>query len=247
MSSRSRKMRWLIPVGATSALLVLGYSRGRDYGVHTPVKGKTIAVKRDRMVRSIVAVGKIEPLSKVELKSKASGIIKALTVDIGDRVRAGQMLAELDKDNLSARVREAKAALAVAVANHQSALAEREKRKIESEQPELELARRNYSRASELFGEKLISRAALDESRTGLESATARQAAARASLAVSNAQIVAAEAAVGQATAVLERCEEELRNATLTSPIDGVVLARNVEIGSPVSSILQLGAVIGDN
>src|ERR671930_1632535 len=63
-------------------------------------------VERGDITRSVVATGRIEPISKVEIKSKANGIIKELKVQVGDLVNTGQVLAELDKDNLAARLRE---------------------------------------------------------------------------------------------------------------------------------------------
>ena len=97
---------------------------------------KLVAVERGDIARSVVATGKIEPLAKVEVKSKANGIIKELKVDIGDTVRAGQVLAELDRDNLAARLREAQAALTGAQANLKAAEAELAKNQVEAEGPQ---------------------------------------------------------------------------------------------------------------
>src|SRR5438445_6265557 len=72
-------------------------------------KSKLARVERGDLAKSVVATGKIEPLSRVEVKSKASGIIKTLLVNVGDAVREGQILVELDKENLQAAVREAEA------------------------------------------------------------------------------------------------------------------------------------------
>ena len=70
---------------------------------------KLVTVEKGDLARSVVATGKIQPRSKVEVKSKASGIVKKLLVDYGDWVKAGQVLAELDKEELQARMREAQA------------------------------------------------------------------------------------------------------------------------------------------
>src|SRR5512136_1901358 len=72
---------------------------------------KLARVERGAIAKSVVATGKIEPLSKVEIKSKSSGIIKYLYVNVGDRVREGQLLIELDKETLEAQLREARAVL----------------------------------------------------------------------------------------------------------------------------------------
>jgi len=66
---------------------------------------KLIKPERGDIARSVVARGKIEPLSKVEVKSKANGIVQELLVDVGDTVKEGQILAELDKEDLQAQVR----------------------------------------------------------------------------------------------------------------------------------------------
>ena len=71
--------------------------------------GSIATVERGTMTRSVVATGKIEPITKVEVKSKANGIIEALRVDVGDVITPGQVLVELDKETLAARLREARA------------------------------------------------------------------------------------------------------------------------------------------
>src|SRR5215468_7969566 len=209
-------------------------------------------VQRGDLARSVVAIGKIEPISKVEIKSKANGIIKEIKVQIGDVVQEGQILVELDKDNLQARLHEARAALLGAQANLKAAQAELEKNKIEAEGVDIAFARRNRDRAEQLTKDGLLPQSNLDDSRMAVEVAENRQRAAKAQLFVTEARVSQAEATVAQSQAAVERAEEELSNATIRSPIKGVVLSRDVEIGSPVSSILNLGAgatlvmVLGD-
>lgn len=83
---------------------------------------KIATVEHGTMLRSVVATGKIEPITKVEIKSKASGIIERLFVDVDRIVDVGQVLAELDKENLTARLREARANLQAAEAAHAGAI-----------------------------------------------------------------------------------------------------------------------------
>jgi HlyD family secretion protein len=199
-------------------------------------------VERGTMVRSVVATGKIEPITKVEIKSKANGIIEQLFVDVDHLVTAGQVLAELDKENLTARLREARANLQAAEAANAAALAQKKKNEIEAEAPDVALARRTFERAQQLFNQKLISQSALDEAKTALEQAENRQRAATGQLVIADARVAEATANVAQARASVERAEEELANATIRAPIRATVLTRDVEIGSPVSSILNLGA-----
>lgn len=209
-------------------------------------------VERGNITRSVVATGRIEPIAKVEIKSKANGIIKELKVEIGDFVQAGQVLAELDKENLEARVREAKAALMGAESNLKAAIAQLEKNKVEAEGPDVPFTKRNYERSAKLLKDGVLPQQSYDDARSAYELAVNRQDIARAQLSVSEAKVAQAKAEVAQAQAAVDRSVEELSYATIRSPIRGVVLSRDVEIGSPVSSILNMGAaatlvmVLGD-
>ena len=199
-------------------------------------------VERGTITRSVVATGKVEPITKVEIKSKANGIIERLAVDVDMRVQAGQVLAELDKENLNARLREARANLAAARAALTAAEAQARKNEIEAEAPDVAFAQSARERAQSLSDQKLISVEALDQTRNLYEQALNRQRAAGSQLLVSRAKIEEARAQVAQAQAAAERADEELANATIKAPIRGTVLTRDLEIGSPVSSILNLGA-----
>jgi HlyD family secretion protein len=199
-------------------------------------------VERGTMVKSVVATGKVEPITKVEIKSKANGIIEKLYVDVDQTVNPGDLLAELDKEQLRARVRELQANLEAKKASLAAAHAQLTKNRIEAEGPDVELARRNYERALNLSGEKLIAQSGLDEAKSALEVAENKQRAAQGQLVISQARLEEAHAAVAEAKAAVERADEELANATIRSPIRATVLTRDVELGSPVSSILNLGA-----
>lgn len=203
---------------------------------------RVISVESGTMVVSVVATGKVEPITKVEIKSKANGIIERLHVDVDQVVAAGAVLAELDRENLTARAREARANLQAAEAALDGAVAQARKNEIEAESPEVDLARRNVVRAEQLFGQHLLPQAALEETRTAFAQAEVRHRAATGQLAIAQARIVEARANVAQARAAVERADEELAQATIRAPIRGTVLTRDVEVGSPVSSILNLGA-----
>src|SRR5271167_4340266 len=108
----AKKRRRRIIVASIVALVVIG----GGYGVYAALRpnheidpSKLAAAERGDLARVVVATGKIQPLSKIELKSKASGIVKRLYVDYGDRVKAGQLLAELDKVQLEGSLRAAQA------------------------------------------------------------------------------------------------------------------------------------------
>ncbi|MCL4812259.1 MAG: efflux RND transporter periplasmic adaptor subunit [Vicinamibacteraceae bacterium] len=199
-------------------------------------------VEKGTMVKSVVATGKIEPISKVEIKSKANGIIERLSVEVGDVVSPGTVLAELDKELLVARLREEEANLSAALAALTASEAQLRKNVIEAEGPDVEFARRALERTDNLSKQELVAQSALDEARSNYEVAINRQRSARGQLGVAEARVSEARAKVAQSRAAVARAQEDLRNATLRSPIQGIVLSRDVEIGSPVSSILNLGA-----
>jgi HlyD family secretion protein len=233
-------------IGAAVAVAVLGGAAYTMAGFNTATASfepsRLSTVERSTMVRSVVATGKVEPISKVEIKSKANGIIERLHVEVGDLVKAGDVLAELDKEELNARVREARANLQAAEAGLAGARAQLEKNKVEAEGPDVQFAERAAQRARELFDQKLMPQSELDQARSAYELAVNRQRAAQSQLVVSRAKVTETDAQVAQARAALERADEDLRNTTIRAPIAGMVLTRDVEVGSPVSSILNLGA-----
>ena len=203
---------------------------------------KIVRVECGDIARSVVARGKIEPLSKVDVKSKANGIIKALLVDVGDRVTVGQVLAELDKEDLQAQVREATATRDAEEANLLAATAVEAKARIEAANPELEFARRDYERAQELFKQKIASQQQLDDSGRAYEISKNRQQLFNAAVQTAAAQVEQARARAAASKAALDRSEEILRYATVRAPIAGIVLSRPTEVGDAVSSILNLGS-----
>lgn len=240
--TKTSKRLGMAAVGAVAIGGGLYAWSGMNTATATFEPSRLATVEQDTMVRSVVATGKVEPIAKVEIKSKANGIVERLHVDVGDIVKAGDVLAELDKENLLARVREARANVQAAEASREGARAQLEKNEVEAEGPDVEFARRAARRAEDLFGQKLVAHSELDTAQSAYEQAVNRQRVARSQLVVSAAKVSEAGAQVAQARANYERAEEELRNATIRAPIAGMVLTRDVEMGSPVSSILNLGA-----
>jgi HlyD family secretion protein len=203
---------------------------------------KLANVERGDIARSVVATGKIEPLAKVEVKSKASGIVKQIFVHYSDWVKQGQVLVELDKENLQAQVRENRAALQAAQAAEEAASATFERNKVEAEGPDLPFLKSSMERAQELKKQGLIAQALLEDAEKAYQLALNKQMTSLRNIAVSRADIARAKAQTAQAQAALDRAEEDLRNSTIVSPMDGIVLSRDVEIGDAVSSILVLGS-----
>src|SRR5215475_2656805 len=157
-----RTRGWLA-VGAVALVIGVPVVAGFFRKAKPIAPEKIVNVERGDIARSVVGRGKIEPLSRVGIKSKANGIIKALLVDVGDQVSQGQVLAELDKEDLEAQVRESKASLEAEEANLQASVAAEAKARIEAVNPELEFTRRDYERAHGLFTSKVASQQALDD------------------------------------------------------------------------------------
>ncbi len=238
-----RKRRWLILCGVI-LLPVLGIVVGASALRKSPPidPSKLATVARGDIARSVVATGKIEPLTKVEVKSKASGIVKKIFVDAGDRVRTGQVLVELDKEQLEANVREAQAQLQAARAALQAAQATLQRNKVDAQGPDVPFLKAAMLRAQKLLADGLISPAERDDAAKNYELALNKQMSAERNVTVSEANVAQAKAQVAVAQAGLERAEEDLRYSTITSPMDGIVLSRDVEVGDAVSSILVLGS-----
>jgi HlyD family secretion protein len=238
---RRRRIIWVVAI-----LVVLGAG---GYGVMAALRpnraidpSKLASVERGDLARVVVATGKIQPLSKADIKSKASGIVKKIYVDYGDRVKTGQILAELDKVQLEAAQRAAKANLQAAEAARNSATAALERNKVDAEGPDVPFMKLNQERAEHEFREGVVSKSVVEDAQKNYQLAVNKQASAQASLAVARAEIAKAEGNVAQSRAALDNAEEDLRNSTIVSPIDGLVLSRDVNVGDAVSSILVLGS-----
>ena len=203
---------------------------------------KLAAVERGDIARSVVATGKIEPLTKVEVKSKASGIVEKIYVDEGQRVKAGQVLAELDKEQLQAAVAEAHANLEAAEAAQQAADATYQKDIVDAEGPDVPFLKQDMDRAHDSYKQGLIALNQMQDAEKNYQLALNKQVSAQRNAEMAKAQLEQAQAQIAQAKAALDNAEENLRYATITSPMDGVVLSKDVEVGDAVSSILVLGS-----
>lgn len=239
-NKRARRIVWaLLALGLTGGVFALS---ARLKAEKTVDNSKLATVTRGDLARSVVATGKIQPLAKVEVKSKASGIVKQLVVHYGDPVRQGQVLAELDKEELQARVREAKASLMAAQAALESADAAHARNQAEAEGTDLPFLKAAADRARQLNREGLIAKSMLEDAEKAYQVALNKQTVALRNVAVTRAEVTRAKAQVAQSQAAMERSKEDLRNSTIVSPMDGLVLSRNVEVGDAVSSILVLGS-----
>ncbi len=194
------------------------------------------------IARSVVATGKVQPITKVEVKSKASGIVTRLDVDINDHVKQGQVLAQLDQQEILDQVAAQKAQLAAAESNARAAAAAIQYDKVNAEAPDLPMYKHTYERNLQMSKEGVVSQQSLDDAQQKYLAAVNTRDKAVSQISVDSSKLRQAEAQVAQNEASLKQLEEQLSYTTVTSPMDGTILSRDVEIGDAVSSILVLGS-----
>ena len=238
---RNRRILY-VGIGVAVVLVAVGGLIAAARGGTKIDPTKLSTVDRGDLAKSVVATGKVEPITKVEIKSKASGIVKKLYVDAGDRVKRGQVLAELDKEEIEAHVAQAKAQEEASEASLLATEADMERAKVDAEGVDVPTLKRAYERAQGMAKEGVVSVSALDDAQRAYELALNKQNVAKAQLRVLQAKIGQAQAQVAQDRANLKQLEEQYGYTTVESPIDGVVLSRDVEVGDAVSSILVLGS-----
>jgi HlyD family secretion protein len=140
---------------AVVALVVVAVAATRGGTKIDPTK--LAKVEKGDLAKSVVATGKVTPITKVEIKSKASGIVKKLYVDAGDKVKKDQVLAELDRDEIQAQVNSARAQLLSAQANQKAAEADMKRAEVDSEGVDIPTLQRAYERAQEMAKSGVVS------------------------------------------------------------------------------------------
>lgn len=173
----------------------------------------TAAVTRGDIRSEIAATGTVEAVTTVQVGTQVSGTIQALYADFNSIVRKGQLLARLDPSLFQTQVDSARANLTSAEAN------------LQRMQVSLDDARVKADRARELSARQLIASADLDAATTTQDAAAA--------------QVRAAQAQVAQARASLKQAEVNLEKTVITAPIDGIVIARSVDVGQTVAASLS--------
>ena len=243
-NARKKRRKRIIIISSVVVvlLLLIVVTVAFSHGTTKIDPSKLAKVEKGDLAKSVVATGKVEPITKVEVKSKASGIFKKLYVEYGDRVQQGQLLAQLDKIEIEAQVEQSRAALQAADANLKGAQADNERAKVDAEGPDVPLLKRAYERALGMAKDGVVSQSALDDAEKDYKLAVNKQNVARAQVSVLQAKISQSEAEVAQDQATLKQLLEQLSYTDIVSPITGIVLSRDVEVGDAVSSILVLGS-----
>lgn len=243
MAARKRGRLWLwVGIVAVVVLVAGGFGIARLASGSSIDPNKIGKVSRGDVARSVVATGKITPITQVEVKSKASGIVEKLYVDINNTVRKGQSLAQLDQQEISAQVAAQSAQLQAAQANVSNFEAALEQDKVNAAAPDLPMYKVTLDRNTEMVKQGLVPQQSLDNANRDYLAALNKRDGAKAQLGVDGAKLKQAKAQVAQSQATLNQLEEQLSYTTIVAPMDGVILSRDVEIGDAVSSILVLGS-----
>jgi len=243
MQRKGKRKLWLwigiavLLVAAVSGAVVA--ASGNSSKIDPSQLGKA---ERTDIARSVVATGKVQPITKVEVKSKASGIVTELRTDINDQVKRGQVLAQLDQVEILAQVAAQRATLNAAESNAKAAAAAIEYDKVSAEAPDLPMYKHTYERARDMSKDGVVSKQALDDAQQKYLFAVNARDKAVAQITVDTSKLQQALAQTAQAQASLRQLEEQLSYTVITSPMDGVILSRDVEKGDAVSSILVLGS-----
>ena len=207
--------RWLIVTllaiaGVTSAVVWKGTKKSNS------MQYQTQKIQRGDLTVTVTATGALEPTNQVDVGSELSGIIETVEVDYNDQVKVNQILARLDTDKLKAKVLQSKAAL-------ESVRAKVLEARATVKEAGDELAR--FKQVWELSNNMVPSQHDLDAAQAAVHRAKAAEATSRAQ--------------VSQAQATLEADETDLAKTVIHSPINGIVLTRNVEPGQTVAASFQ--------
>ena len=218
------RTKWLLLAGAVAVaafLVVLGLNR-------TPqIQNFTAKVERGDIHDVVEATGTINAVITVQVGSQVSGTISKLFVDFNSRVHKGDLVALIDPALFKGAVEQATADLENARANLVAARAN-----LEKAQATLVQTKADYDRTIGLTKDGVMSQQQLDLAKANYDSATAAVGGARAN-------VTQAEAQVSQKEAALAVAQTNLNYTVIRSPIDGTVVARNVDVGQTVAASLQ--------
>ncbi len=195
----------LAAFGLSTALAACGQGQGKGD------RYLTEAVKFTDIEKTVLGTGVLQPLTVIDVGAQASGQIQSMKVDVGDSVKAGDVIAVIDPATQEATLRNAQAAQAQATASKASQEASTVRAQVE------------YDRQKELLAKGYTTQSAFDQ--------------AKATLMVAQAQALGIDAQIRQAATSVEKAQVDLSHTTITAPISGVVAAVLVRQGTTVNSL----------
>lgn len=198
-------------------------------------------VKRGTLIQEVSASGSVNAIVTVQVRSQVSGAIKEIYVDYNNPVKKGQILAFIDPDAFLAQLSQAQANLNTAKANHarQETSLLYSKALLEKADVQLKEVGLNLKRAGELFNKGLVSRSQLDEAEASYDTAHAQKKAQEAQYQSELRALNASKAQIAQWEGAVNLAKVNLEYTKIKSPIDGIVLSRNIEVGQTISSSPQ--------
>ena len=180
----------------------------------TPVvRYKTVLVDRGPVASTVTATGTVNPVISVQVGSQVSGIVQSLSADFNSVVKQGQAIAQIDPAPFRAKLDQARASLRTARGNLTKARVALAQRKLD------------LDRMASLEREQFVGKADLDQAETNYRDALA--------------QVEVSQAQVDQAQAAVASAELDLEHTTIYSPVNGIVVSRNVDVGQTVAASLQ--------
>ncbi len=219
MATWNRRLPWLILAGAALAGAALWLLSTR----REAPRFATVAVDRGDVVEVVGATGALEAVTTVQIGSQVSGTIQSLGADFNSHVKKGQVIARLDPSLFEARLGQARANLLAARAN------------VERARSSVDDTRLKFERARALGAQQLVAQSDVDSAKAAYDGAVA--------------QLKANEAAVSQADASVHQADVDLEHTVVSTPIDGVVITRSVDVGQTVAASFQapvLFVIAGD-
>ena len=252
---KSKKRRNLVWLAAGAVVFVSAAYWTFGSGPSTKTVLETAPVEFGDLTVELPATGTIDAVNVIEVGAAVSGRIKALYVDFNDRVKAGQLLAEIEDDDFRGAYLQAKAdltaaqaAIEVVAANVQSARDDQARAAAFADRARslYEKTRLDLERYQKLRAEDLATQAAFEKVQAGYltakadgESAAALVEQAATKVKSSQAAVEQARATAAQRTARLAAVKRNLDYCRITSPVNGVVVSRNMDAGQTVAARLQ--------
>jgi HlyD family secretion protein len=206
-----KRLLWIVVLCVIAAAAITYYFKA-DVSA-APAELTFDAVSRGDVVAAVDATGTLQPVDTVEVGTQVSGTVATLGTDFNERVKRGQVLATLDPALFQTQIDQAEATLI------------RLRSEVEKAQVQLDDAQLKLKRAEQLAADQLLAQQDVDTARS-----TAR---------VAETSLTGARAQLSQAEAALTQAKVNLSHTVITSPTDGIVLSRNVEVGQTVSAGLQ--------
>ena len=230
-SSKSPRRRHLTPTNIAIALglvLVTALALWFVFRPRAPAEPfRTAAVTRGDLQRTVSASGTLQALVTVQVGSQVSGLVTSVLVDFNSRVHRGDVLALLDPATYTSRLQQAQADLGAA-----SATLGQLNAGLEQARAQLALDEANYNRTLALARQGILAQAALDQARATVQRS-------RAGVSVAQAQAAAQAARIAQSRAALQAVNVDLGRTRIVSPIDGVVVDRQIDPGQTGAASFQ--------